>query len=108
MSEGSDPGDGKRSRWVLPSLLLSTFATYPSSVISTLLLEIGLTFNQPVGVMAQMRTLGSVVGFLSALVIGVDHLRYVQEHRLIRRSVTLLSIIGLLAIALVVWIYGLG
>jgi len=34
-----------RDRWVLPSLLLSLFATYPNSVISILLLvEIGLTF----------------------------------------------------------------
>lgn len=77
VSEGSDPGDGKRSRWVLPSLLLSTFATYPNSVISTLLLlEIGLSFNQPVGVMAQMRTLGSVVGFLSALAMGALSIRF--------------------------------
>jgi MFS family permease len=77
VSEGSDPGDGKRSRWVLPSLLLSTFATYPNSVISTLLLlEIGLFFNQPVGVMAQMRTLGSVVGFLSALAMGALSVRF--------------------------------
>ena len=77
MSERSDPGDGKRSRWVLPSLLLSTFATYPNSVVSTLLLlEIGLSFNQPVGVMAQMRTLGSVVGFLSALAMGALSIRF--------------------------------
>ena len=77
MSEGSDPGDGKRSRRVLPSLLLSTFATYPNSVISTLLLlEIGISFNQPVGVMAQMRTLGSVVGFLSALAMGALSVRF--------------------------------
>ena len=70
MSEGSDTG-GKRGRWVLPSLILSLFATYPNSVVSILLLvEIGLTFDQPVGVMAQMRTLGSVVGFLSAIAMG--------------------------------------
>jgi MFS family permease len=77
VSEGSDPGDGKRSRWVLPSLLLSTFATYPNSVISTLLLlEIGLSFNQPVGVMAQMRTVGSVVGFFSAIAMGALSVRF--------------------------------
>jgi MFS family permease len=66
-----------RSRWVLPSLLLSLFATYPNSVISILLLvEIGLTFNQPIGVMAQMRTLGSTVGFLSAIAMGALSVRF--------------------------------
>ena len=79
MSEGSDPGagGGKRSHWVLPSLILSIFATYPSSVVSILLLvEIGLSFDQPVGVMAQIRTLGSVVGFLSAIAMGALSVRF--------------------------------
>jgi MFS family permease len=68
---------GKRNRWVLPSLLLSIFATYPNSVVSILLLvEIGISFDQPVGVMAQMRTLGSVVGFLSAIAMGVLSVRF--------------------------------
>jgi len=77
MGEGSDPVDGKRGRWVLPSLILSIFATYPNSVVSILLLvEIGLSFDQPVGVMAQMRTLGSVVGFLSAIAMGALSVRF--------------------------------
>ncbi len=77
VSEGSDPGDGKRSRWVLPSFILSIFSTYPNSVISILLLvEIGLTFDQPVGVMVQMRTLSSVIGFLSAIAMGALSVRF--------------------------------
>ena len=77
MSEGPDLGDGKRDRWVLSSLILSIFATYPNSVVSTLLLvEIGLSFNQPVGLMAQMRTLGFVVGFLSAIAMGALSIRF--------------------------------
>ncbi len=77
VSEGSDPGNCKRSRWVLPSLILSIFSAYPNSVVSILLLvEIGLTFDQPVGVMAQMRTLSSVVGFLSAIAMGALSIRF--------------------------------
>ncbi len=77
MSGGSDPVVGKRRRWILPSLILSLFATYPNSVVSILLLvEIGLSFDQPVGVMAQMRTLGSVVGFLSAIAMGALSVRF--------------------------------
>jgi MFS family permease len=77
VSEGSETGDGKRSHWALPSLILSIFSTYPNSVVSILLLvEIGLTFDQPVGVMAQMRTLGSIVGFLSAIAMGALSVRF--------------------------------
>jgi len=79
MSGGYEPetGDGKRSPWVLPSFILSIFSTYPTSVISILLLvEIGLTFDQPVGVMAQMRTLSSVIGFLSAIAMGALSVRF--------------------------------
>ena len=97
MSEGSDPGavGGKRSRWVLPSLLISTFATYPNSVISTLLLlEIGLSFNQPVGVMAQIRTLSSVVGFLSALAMGALSIRF-RPKRLLLAGLLLLGLSAL-------------
>jgi MFS family permease len=61
----------------MPSLLLSIFSTYPNSVVSILLLvEIGLSFDQPVGVMAQMRTLGSVAGFLSAIAMGALSVRH--------------------------------
>ena len=77
MGEESDLREVKRSRWVLPSLILSIFSTYPNSVVSILLLvEIGLTFDQPVGVMAQMRTLGSLVGFLSAIAMGALSVRF--------------------------------
>ncbi|MEE8354958.1 MAG: hypothetical protein V3S09_03950 [Candidatus Bathyarchaeia archaeon] len=50
----------------------------------------------------------SVISAFAALAIGVEHLRYVQEHRLLRRAITFMSIIVLLAIALFVWIYGFG
>ena len=50
----------------------------------------------------------SVISAFAALAIGVEHLRYVEEHRLLGRAITFLSMIVLLAIALVVWIYGFG
>lgn len=69
--------EATRSRWVLPSLIISIFATYPNSVVSILLLvEIGHSFDQPVGVMVQMRTLGSIVGFLSAIAMGALSVRF--------------------------------
>ena len=43
----------------------------------------------------------SIVSAFAALVIGVEHLRYVQEHRLLGRVITFLSTIVLLAIALI-------
>lgn len=64
-------------RLFLPSLIFSAFATYPMSIVSNLLLvEMSLAFGQPVGVMSQMRTLSSVVGFLSALAMGALSVRF--------------------------------
>ena len=77
MGEETDLREVNWSPWVVPSLILSIFSTYPNSVVSILLLvEIGLTFDQPVGVMVQMRTLGSVVGFLSAIAMGALSVRF--------------------------------
>lgn len=50
----------------------------------------------------------SVVSAILALVIGVEHLRYVKEHRLLGRAITFLSIIVLFTFALLVWTFGLG
>ena len=33
----------------------------------------------------------SVISAIAALVIGVEHLRYVEEHQLLRRSIAFLS-----------------
>lgn len=64
-------------RLVLLSLVFSAFATYPSSVVTSLLLiDIGLAFGHPVGVMAQMRTLSFIVAFLSALLMGALSVRF--------------------------------
>ena len=62
----------------------------------------------PTGPRALLMDTVSVIAAFAALAIGVEHLRYVEEHRLLRRAITFLSMIVLLAIALVVWIYGFG
>lgn len=49
-------------RLLLPSIIFSTFATYPSAVVTSIfLIEIGLTFGYPVGVMGQIRTSSYIV-----------------------------------------------
>jgi MFS family permease len=69
--------ENSAGKFVLPSLVFSIFATYPSSVVTSLLLiEIGLSFGYPVGVMAQMRTLSFGVAFLSALLMGALSVRF--------------------------------
>ena len=77
---------------LLPSLVLSSFATQPPLIITGLLLiEIGLTFGYPVGVAGQIRTVSSVVSVIIALLMGVLSFRF--RHR------TLL-LIGLLFLSL--------
>ena len=76
-----DPDDAREEassgRFVLPSLIFSTFATYPMSIVSNLLLiEIGLAFGQPVGAISQMRTLSYGLAFLSALAMGALSVRF--------------------------------
>jgi MFS family permease len=76
-----DPDDVREEassgRFVLPSLIFSTFATYPMSIVSNLLLiEIGLAFGQPVGAISQMRTLSYGLAFLSALAMGALSVRF--------------------------------
>jgi hypothetical protein len=49
----------------------------------------------------------SVATALAAIFIGVEHLRYVEEHNLVKRAVIFLSIITITGFALIVWHYGL-
>ena len=45
----------------------------------------------------------SVVSALAAMMIGVDHLKYVREHNLIHRTVVFTSIVVILVFVIVVW-----
>lgn len=67
-------------RLLLPSLVMSSFATQPSLIITGLLLiDIGLTFGYPVGVAGQIRTTASVVSVIIASLLGALSVRF--KHR---------------------------
>jgi predicted MFS family arabinose efflux permease len=78
------------------SFIVSSFATQPAGLITSLLLiEIGLTFGVSVGVAGQLRTVSSIVGVLVALLLGVISLRYSSRSLLLTGSVLLvISAVG--------------
>ena len=88
----------KRShgRLILPSLSISHFALgSPGILTGLLLIDIGLTFGCPVGIMGQIRTASSIVGFISALLVGVLSVRF--EHKsltMIGLSFIIISALG--------------
>ena len=47
----------------------------------------------------------SVASAIAAIMIGVDHLKYVKDHNLVHRMVVLSSIIIILSFILIVWSY---
>jgi len=68
----------------LPSLVLTRFSTTPVSVIlSLLLIEIGTTFGQSVGVTGQISTVRSFTAFVSSLIMGLLSVRYKQKKLLL-------------------------
>ncbi|MBD3172924.1 hypothetical protein GF326_10665 [Candidatus Bathyarchaeota archaeon] len=48
----------------------------------------------------------SVAAALLALFIGVEHLRYVEEHDLLKRTVIYVSVITIIGFIILVWHYG--
>ncbi len=77
--EKTSPG-----RFILPSLITSAYATYPSGILtSILLIDIGLTFGYPIGVMTQIRTLSSIVAFVSAMLMGILSVRFKHKSLLL-------------------------
>jgi predicted MFS family arabinose efflux permease len=75
---------GNPGRMVLPSLVFSRFATMPPGILTGLLLiDIGNTFGLAVGITGQVSTAASIVGVLSALLIGALSLRYKPKSLLI-------------------------
>ncbi|MFQ6123078.1 MAG: hypothetical protein ACE5R6_00510 [Candidatus Heimdallarchaeota archaeon] len=64
-------------RVFLPSMALSySVAVLPTLMIGVLLLDIGPTFNQSVGVTGQLQTAASLVAMLSALLMGAWSVRF--------------------------------
>jgi predicted MFS family arabinose efflux permease len=83
-------------RLMLASFMTSSFATEPPGLITMLLLiEIGLTFGQHVGVSGQIRTLSSVVGVVVSLLLGALSVRFSSRSLLLTGLLLLiLSAIG--------------
>ena len=48
----------------------------------------------------------SVATALTAIFIGIEHLQYVEEHDLLKRTIIFLSILIVSGFVLIVWIYG--
>jgi DHA1 family inner membrane transport protein len=91
MASDSSPEDVIPGRLTLPALVVSRFALQPSTLlVSLLLIDIGDTFGLPIGIVGQLRTTASIVGVVSALLMGVLSVRY--------RHKTLLMV-GLLVLA---------
>lgn len=62
---------------MLLSFIVSSFATQPPGLITSLLLiDIGKTFGIQVGVSGQIRTVSSVVGVIIALLLGIISVRF--------------------------------
>jgi len=62
---------------VLPTLSLTSFIVGTPGVLTGLLLvDIGVTFNRPVGIIGQIRTLSSIIALLTALAVGVLSVKY--------------------------------
>jgi DHA1 family inner membrane transport protein len=75
---------GNPGRMVLPSLVISRFATMPPNFLTGLLLiDIGASFGLAVGVTGQIRTAASIVGVLSALLISALSLRFRSKSLLV-------------------------
>jgi predicted MFS family arabinose efflux permease len=62
---------------VLSTLSLTSFIVGTPGVLTGLLLvDIGVTFNRPVGIIGQIRTLSSIIALLTALAVGVLSVKY--------------------------------
>jgi len=79
LAEERSPG-----RLVLPSLVISYFATSPAGILTGLLLiDIGLTFEVSVGVTGQISTLSYVVAVIFALFMGALSVRFSHKSLLL-------------------------
>jgi DHA1 family inner membrane transport protein len=69
--------ENKRSRLILPSLLIATLSTYPPSIVAAVLLtEISNDLGIPIGIGGQIRTAASIVAFIGSIVMTFISARY--------------------------------
>jgi len=85
-----------RSRLILLSLFISSYAMYPSQlVITVLLVEIARDFDLSLGVSAQIRSVSLAIALVTALAVGALSIKYRKKSLLIAGLIALaLSAIG--------------
>jgi len=77
LNDSDTETNGNPGRMLLPSLVISRFATMPPGILTSLLLiDIGLTFRQEVWITGQIITAASIVGVISALLLSALSLRF--------------------------------
>ena len=70
------------SRLIIPSLVISRAITaLPTLVTGLLLIDIGNTFNTPVGISGQIRTASSALSIIFALLMGFLSIKY--KHKML-------------------------
>jgi predicted MFS family arabinose efflux permease len=77
MGETADTETRGVGRWFLPALIFSRLGTRPYIILMAILLvEMAASFDVPVGVMGQMRSVASLLAMGFALVMGVLSIRF--------------------------------
>ena len=84
MGETSETEAHSASGWFLPALIFSRLGTRPYIIlIAILLVEMAASFDVPVGVMGQVRSVASLLAMGFALVMGVLSIRFRPKPRLL-------------------------
>lgn len=73
--------------------------------ISTGFVGIVYTLQGVIEIALVMDTL-SAVAAIAALFVGIEHLRYLKEHDLLRRAVLFIGISIIVSVAIIVWHFG--
>ena len=96
MSKTDDETYENTGKMILPSIVISRFATMPPGfLVGLLLIDIGDSFEKTVGVTGQISTAASIVGVLSALLISALSLSFNPKSLLVAGLVVLVvSAIG--------------
>jgi len=84
MRDEQTPEKHPSGRLIVPSLFFSRIATRPSGILTGfILIDIGLTFGCPVGVMGLILTASSIVAMITALLTSVLSVRFKQKSLLV-------------------------
>ena len=88
----------------LSSVVLSKTSAESLAILAGIV-GIVYTLQSVVEIALVMDTL-SAVAAISALFVGIEHLRYLKEHDLQRRAVLLIGISIIVSVAIIVWHFG--